>query len=498
MSLKARSVEQIWCSSFLLPQRNRPVVMKPRKKMSGSLEDSANNSSDPSLLDVLIQRLEDDKASASGSAALPTEAAAEMVPEDNVDKDNEPQALYSEGATPLFLALENSEWREALELLEQDPSQAATWVVSTGTQESPGDWNLWKRLPLHEACRREAPAWMVSAVLSAHPTAVCQTTLFGELPLHVAVKCSASPAVVNLLLVSYWPAIVATDQTGRTPLQILHEAEVADIREQETVYESLVRAQHTWSVLHHDHAMDMKSQHEQHQRTIQDIQRQHHREMRQKEEALEQIQKYTDQLEERLKSSSQQESKLHAQLDSMEEQGLVAKEHVKDLQTRVLELAQAKQNEAQTVQNMKLSITRHQIEQETKDKQIKELQTSLQLLTAFQESLVKQRLQDSREKAKSMMDSFDSLHSLLDENRTNMGALLGQLGIEALKLRQPGKFEDEKKLDTDDDYDTQTYGEDDEDGSSEEDEDPNLALMSAALAASSALKADNKNTGQTQ
>jgi hypothetical protein len=60
------------------------------------------------------------------------------------------EVLYTDGATPLFLAIENTNWREALDIAEASPNQIRTWVRSTGTENTTFDWALWRRLPIHE------------------------------------------------------------------------------------------------------------------------------------------------------------------------------------------------------------------------------------------------------------------------------------------------------------------------------------------------------------
>lgn len=60
------------------------------------------------------------------------------------------EVLYNDGATPLFRAIEETEWREALDIAEDDPEQVRTWVRSTGTANTTFKWSMWKRLPIHE------------------------------------------------------------------------------------------------------------------------------------------------------------------------------------------------------------------------------------------------------------------------------------------------------------------------------------------------------------
>ena len=62
------------------------------------------------------------------------------------------EVLYQDGATPLFKAIEEVKWRDALRITKESPYQVFTWVRSTGTQNTTFDWSLWRRLPLHEVC----------------------------------------------------------------------------------------------------------------------------------------------------------------------------------------------------------------------------------------------------------------------------------------------------------------------------------------------------------
>jgi len=60
------------------------------------------------------------------------------------------EVTYIEGATPLFLAIEETDWRQALYLAEAFPQQVRTWINSTGTENTTFAWSMWRRLPIHE------------------------------------------------------------------------------------------------------------------------------------------------------------------------------------------------------------------------------------------------------------------------------------------------------------------------------------------------------------
>lgn len=76
--------------------------------------------------------------------------------------NDEREVKYSDGATPLFLAIEENEWRKALDIAEEHPEQVRTWVRSTGTENTTFTWSMWRRLPIHEV------GLTVSIILQMH------------------------------------------------------------------------------------------------------------------------------------------------------------------------------------------------------------------------------------------------------------------------------------------------------------------------------------------
>jgi hypothetical protein len=156
---------------------------------------------------------------ASTDDMLELEAAlsAACHSKDSVDADDEPTL----DSTPLFAALQNSEWQQALDLCT--PTSLSTWVQSSVNAVS--TYVIWKRLPIHEAARRQAPAWLLVRMLELHPESASLKTQFGELPLHVAVETGSTPEVIHLLLMAYMEGVVMRDNSGRTPLQVCRENE---------------------------------------------------------------------------------------------------------------------------------------------------------------------------------------------------------------------------------------------------------------------------------
>jgi hypothetical protein len=60
------------------------------------------------------------------------------------------EVIYNDSPTRLFLAIEEMNWDDAFDIIEEDPDQVRTWVRSKGTENTTFDWSVWRRLPIHE------------------------------------------------------------------------------------------------------------------------------------------------------------------------------------------------------------------------------------------------------------------------------------------------------------------------------------------------------------
>jgi hypothetical protein len=60
------------------------------------------------------------------------------------------EAIYNESPTRLFVAIEEMNWDDACDIIEEDPVQVRTWIRSKGTENTTFDWSVWRRLPIHE------------------------------------------------------------------------------------------------------------------------------------------------------------------------------------------------------------------------------------------------------------------------------------------------------------------------------------------------------------
>lgn len=116
----------------------------------------------------------------------------------------------------MHLILER-EWNSACERLAQHSGEAGTWVE---TRKCGTGLTLFRKLPIHSACRYGAPMSLLKSLISAYPEGVYEKDESGKLPLHHA--CSAScPGidVIQFLVALYPESIHVTDSDGNLPSQ---------------------------------------------------------------------------------------------------------------------------------------------------------------------------------------------------------------------------------------------------------------------------------------
>jgi hypothetical protein len=301
------------------------------------------------------------------------------------EPNNAKVKMYNEGATPLFLLIEESNWHKALSYINRDACE--TWVQSTGTMATTFQWSLWRRLPLHEACRRQAPAWFISQLVRAYPGAASQPTQFGELPLHLAVECGAPPEVVNLLLVAHWPGIAAKDQSGRTPLEILKDVELLNAEDARVVLESLERSHDTWMDVQQQMAYEKQDLEAAHRSALKQVVAQHEADMaeefQQHADLIEQVQHLTVLLERLQDTTVTQQDRI----DSLTGVETSWRERVDSLE-RSLEVSRAetsaKKDEVATLARMLVQKNRHV---ETLEAECAQLKADLHAASGLQQDL---------------------------------------------------------------------------------------------------------------
>lgn len=382
------------------------------------------------------------------------------------------EVYYNEGATPLFLAIEDTEWRQALQIAQEEPRQVSTWVVSTGTVETTFHWNLWRRLPLHEACRRQAPAWFISLLLSIYPVAAKQRTQFGELPLHLAVECGSPPEVVNLLIVSYWPALTCTDQGGRTPLNILTDQEMLSMEDHKVVYESLSRSMETYQQIMNRHEMDLESLKATHATGLAAIRKQHDDDLQVEQDQQEKLVQEVERLRGLLRDVEITEQKKAKRIEEATASNEALQKQVQTLQDDLKHEQKRYQNQSQRVQVLEKTVKERSVKIDSLNKKIAQLQKDLQEIGSWQDQNLHAKINASEETMQVMVEHFCGLTEALAFQNEKVRRTLAARGIPIRGgVGGPLAGNDEKKEDADQDEDV--TGDD--------------ALASAAIAASGAL-----------
>lgn len=131
-------------------------------------------------------------------------------------------AAESDEYTELYGCIETNNWTRALTLLAgpQGSTLANTWYV----KRHPNGNVWWKLLPIHAACRRNAPPQVIKALLSAYPESISVGDTHGMLSLHWALWGRSSLDVIYILLeADGGVSASALDEYGRLPLHLACE-----------------------------------------------------------------------------------------------------------------------------------------------------------------------------------------------------------------------------------------------------------------------------------
>ena len=372
-----------------------------------------------------------------------------LNPEGNDETDQVMEVYYNDGATELFLALEDTDWRKALNIIHQKPQQAKVWVISTGTVETTFGWSLWRRLPLHEACRRQGPAWLISALLSVYPLAAEQTTQFGELPLHLAVECGAPPEVVNLLVVTHWHGIMATDQSGRTPLEILQDSEMLAMEDHQVVFESLTRSQETYQTISEEHQEEVKGIKVRHAAGLVAIRQQHDEDLQQEQDQQEKLLAEVERLKSLVDDAKLSNKKDMDHIQQLSQAVSNGKNNMSHLHERLnSEIASGAQKAAR-ITSLEQELAGKNQDIVSLKSQIHELQGDLQRIAGWQQDVLARQINSTEESMQTMVEQFVGLVDLLSGQSQRMSSVLKSrnIAMPPPKPKQPRSKKEEKKED---------------------------------------------------
>ena len=404
------------------------------------------------------------------------------------------EVLYQDGATPLFCALEDTQWAQALELIDEVPSEVSTWVKSTGTtKETTFGWSVWRRLPIHEvrlyiererrlslhcivcvcvclfrlslerkacflfcffsgrcsaskifrrrlsflqACRRQPPAWLVAALLRVNPKSANETTQFGQLPLHLAVETGASPEVVNLLIVANWRGILKQDNSGRTPLEVLsHGTLVED--DYQVVQESLQRCLASYEDYDQEWQVRLRTKEDQHAAQLQSLEQQHALKLRTEvdkqsklETAVQHAKDCAVAAYQERDAWSQKVDATQSKHDSLETE--MDRRHAVFLETR--RVLQTRENDLEMLQKLCLE---KDYERQRLEERLEQLETDLQNVYTLHETQVNAALSQAQRDLHRVWQSQQVLQGQLSGQTQGLELLLKQRGIDVPETQPP-------------------------------------------------------------
>jgi len=379
------------------------------------------------------------------------------------------EVAYNGSATELFLAIEEMEWRDAFSIIKSDSKQVRTWVNNTSPDDAAA-LNSWRRLPIHEACIRQAPAWLVSELISDYPESSTLTTNGGELPLHLAVDKGCAPEVVNLVIVSNWEAIVAHDQAGRTPLDILNHNELLEIEANKVIFESLQRCHKTYEKLKQVAREEKAALLRKERAKASAVMTMHQKEMKTEKVKLEK----SKQEIKKLKVETEAVRELAREKDHQIQKHILATSGylhtVQKLQAQDEELQRQLESERSRIKLLLFKIEQRDEEILRKSTKIEVLSKDLKSIAVSNETDVVESLIEAEQSMRTMVSTQIALQKLLNSKSEGLKKVLKQRGIGIPNVRKPPEVDQEEKLEPEED--TTTH-----------DAVASAAMMAAAMAA---------------
>ena len=137
--------------------------------------------------------------------------------------------------TQLFLLMNQQLWDSAIIQLQNNPTEARTWITS----RTPDGECKWSHLPLHLACLHgptPAPLQFIEALINTYPHGVQCRNHEDNLPIHLACDCiNFNPqfglqveGILGMLIQKYPECLNIKDGMGRRPIDILEERGICD------------------------------------------------------------------------------------------------------------------------------------------------------------------------------------------------------------------------------------------------------------------------------
>lgn len=199
---------------------NEAVISANEKKpcITASLEDIA-------YLDEKINPTSQERASfgiqrytlAEGVVRKETESSKEI--EEHVEDILEFSEIGGKKVldSTLHSYILEAKWDTVIDQISSAPLEVTLWVVGNV------DGLVWKRLPIHEACRMGAPSNVVQALLNAYPESACYMDNLRKLPIVYACEAISTLDTIKLLISSSPNALKVSNNDGRTLIDLVED-----------------------------------------------------------------------------------------------------------------------------------------------------------------------------------------------------------------------------------------------------------------------------------
>jgi hypothetical protein len=343
----------------------------------------------------------------------------------NKDGVTTTSVLYNEGATPLFKAIEEQDWKEVERICADEPHQAAIWVVSTGTVQTTFNWSLWKRLPVHELCRRNPTVQALYCLINAYPDGCRAVTQFGELPLHLAVECGASSTIVTALITANWRGVFQCDQVGRTPIDVFRDTEVLlDHNEYVAVRNVFELSTHTYNEMQSEQEQEIVFLRQKHEFGLQAIRDQHDNDLLVEQE---QHEKLVQQISGLQKVVQTLKMKVTEQSNVIQHHGTIQQQRELDYHTLFAEKDRYQYELRQSgEQNDKLQglIAKYEHQLINTNEQIVQLQNALKGVAQYQTSVLQQQSERTTARLELALRSYNDMTDAIDDHAEHLKSLL--------------------------------------------------------------------------
>mmetsp|Transcript_28410 Transcript_28410/g.60879 ORF Transcript_28410/g.60879 Transcript_28410/m.60879 type:complete len:393 (-) Transcript_28410:2208-3386(-) len=365
--------------------------------------------------------------------------------------NNTLEVLYQGSATELFLAIEEMEWRDAFDIIESSADQVRTWVKSFRTENT--TFNDWRRLPIHEACMRRAPAWLISELLSAFPESSSLTTNLGEYPLHLAVDKGCAPEVVNLIIVANWNAIVLQDLAGRTPLDIIDRTELLEFENNKIIFESLKQCRKTYVEIHQAFRDEKSALLRKQKAKSNAVAKKHQNELQLEFDKQAKMKEEIGNLKVEINNMGEVRKEKDLEIQKLVKAKNGWMEKIRQLEADKADQQQQLETERSRIKALLFKIEQKNEEIQRKDKKIDVLSKDLSSIVISNETDVLDSLIATEQSMRTMVSNQIALQKLISSKSTGLKTLLKQRGIAVPDedgLHQPEEPQEEKTMQDDD------------------------------------------------